>query len=309
MKFVYQEKTKERLDKFLHGQMPDLSRNQIQKNIQIGNIRVNDKVTAVHFWLKNGDIIIFESNNAANNEDPKLEKNRPDKKLTPKITKKTADYLVLNKPGGLLVHPTEKHETDTLAAWLLKKFPQVKNVGDDPMRPGIVHRLDREVSGLMVIALNQDFFQILKKQFQERTIIKEYIALVHGRVLNDSGEIITPLERDHKTGLMKVHTKKPGLPAHTIYEVSQRYTNYSLLKIQIKTGRMHQIRAHLYSIGHSVVGDRLYQTRDIRKKKKTVLVRIFLHASLLKFQDTKGCWHKYSSRLPKELNDFLKQLK
>ncbi len=307
MKFIYQEKTKERLDKFLHSQMPKKSRSQIQKSIQAGQVKVNDKIAVVHFWLKNGDVISLGRKKVSQPLDEKI--SEADKILVPKIVKKTDNYLVINKPSGLLVHPTEKHETNTLANWLLKEFPQVKKVGDDPARPGIVHRLDREVSGLMVVALNQKYFQILKKQFQERTLTKEYVALVHGRILNNTGEIITPLERDHKTGLMKVHTKKPGLVAHTIYEVSSRYPNYTLLKVQIKTGRMHQIRAHLYSIGHSVVGDKLYQTRDIRKKKKNIDLRIFLHADLLKFQDANSRWHKYSSKLPVELADFLKELK
>ncbi|MFA5126772.1 MAG: RluA family pseudouridine synthase [Patescibacteria group bacterium] len=306
MQFIYQGKDKARLDKFLHEQNPSLSRSQIQKMIVNNQVTVNQHEAPVHFWLKSGDVIIFEPDKKTATQVTPV---KFTKKPTPKIVKKTTDYVVLNKPSGLLVHPTEKQEPDTLTAWLLKKFPQVKNVGDDTTRPGIVHRLDREVSGLMVVALNQDFFQTLKKQFQERTIIKEYIALVHGRLLNDNGEIITPLERDHKTGLMKVHTESPGLPAHTIYEVVRRYTNYTLLKIQIKTGRMHQIRAHLYSIGHSVVGDKLYQTRDVRKKKKNIDLRIFLHANLLKFQDTKNHWHKYSSRLPLEMENFLKELK
>ena len=162
----------------------------------------------------------------------------------------------------------------------------------------------------MVIALSQDYFELLKKQFQKRKISKEYIGLVHGQVLNHKGEISTPLERDKKTGLMKAQSSKDsGQIAQTTYEVLKKFINYTLLKIKIKTGRTHQIRAHLYSIGHSIVGDQLYQTKDLRKKKKTLNQRIFLHACYLKFKDAGGLWHKYKSSLPPDLAEFLNTIK
>lgn len=304
MKITYQEKNKERLDKYLQTKLA-ISRSQIKKIILSGQITVNQMSPTVHHWLKPGDIIIYEKKELDQNN-PIAKKNN--KIIKPRVIKQTDDYLIINKPHGLLVHPTDKKETNTLADWLLEKFPDLIKVGDDPRRPGIVHRLDREVSGLMIIALNQKFFNIIKKQFQERTLTKEYIALAHGNIINDTGAIITPLERDNNTGLMKVLPAGDGLNAHTIYEVIKRYPNYTLIKVQIKTGRMHQIRAHLYSIGHSIVGDKLYQTKDLRKKKKVLDMRIFLHASLLKFQDAQGEWQQYQSKLPKELEDFLASL-
>jgi len=166
------------------------------------------------------------------------------------------------------------------------------------------------VSGLIVIPLTQDSFDDIKKQFQKRTIKKEYTALVHGQLINDQGEITTPLERDKKTGLMKVQTaKNSGKNAHTTYEVDKKYINSSLVTVKIKTGRMHQIRAHFYSIGHSIIGDRLYQTKDLRKKKKVLSQRIFLHSHMLKLKNLSGEWRKYSSPLPQELKDYLKKIK
>jgi len=301
MKITYQEESKERLDKYLLEHLA-ISRSQIKKVILSGQVTVNGEIPSVHHWLRKNDQIIY-SKEATKKADTKLVNE-------PEIIEQNENYLVLNKPHNLLAHPTDKGEKNTLVDWLLKKYPKIKKVGDDPLRPGIVHRLDREVSGLMVIPLTQKYFDLLKEQFQKRTIKKEYTALVHGKILNDKGEINTSLERDKKTGLMKIQNiDDSGKIALTIYEVIKRYKNYTLLKVQIKTGRMHQIRAHFFSIGHSIVGDKLYKTKDLRKKKKTVDLRIFLHAHFLSFKDEEGKWQKYSLDLPKELTAFLNTAK
>ena len=301
MQFTYQETDKTRLDKFLQGQL-DISRSQIKKVILDGQVTVNGKISTVHHWLKNGDEILYKQSASAPQETTF--------DVEPEIVRQTDDYLILEKPHGLLVHPTDKSENNTLADWLVKYFPETAKIGDDPNRPAIVHRLDKEVSGLMVIPLNQESFDSLKKQFQNRTIKKEYTALVHGQLINDQGEVTTPLERDKKTGLMKVQSaKNSGKAAHTTYEVIKKFINYTLVHVKIKTGRMHQIRAHFYSIGHSIAGDKLYRTKDIRKKKKILEQRIFLHAHFLKFKALDGQYHTYNSELPRELKDFLKTIK
>ncbi len=306
MKFTYKNEgdDKERLDKFLQTKLSTLSRSQIKKIILQDKITVNGQLPTVHRWLKNNDVVFYDKNkkHAMDYVETKI--------IEPKIIEQTENYLILEKPHGLLVHPTDKGEVNTLADWLIKNFPETKKIGDDPQRPGIVHRLDKEVSGLIVIPLNQDSFDDIKLQFQARTIKKEYTALVHGQLINTQGEITTPLERDKKTGLMKVQTaKNTGKNAHTTYEVDKKYINSTLVKVKIKTGRMHQIRAHFYSIGHSIIGDRLYQTKDLRKKKKVLSQRIFLHSHLLKLKNLDGEWRKYSSPLPKELTDYLKKIK
>jgi 23S rRNA pseudouridine1911/1915/1917 synthase len=301
MEFTYQEQNKERLDKFLQNHL-DVTRSQIKKIILGGHVAVNGKVSTVHHWLKSGDKIIYEQKEIV--RAPVVFNTEPE------IIRQTEEYLILNKPHGLLVHPTDKGENNTLADWLVKYFPETAKIGDDPNRPAIVHRLDKEVSGLMIIPLTQDSFDNLKIQFQNRTIKKEYTALLHGQLINEQGEITTPLERDKKTGLMRVQsTKKTGKRAHTTYEVIKKFINYTLVTAKIKTGRMHQIRAHFYSIGHSVVGDKLYRTKDIRKKKKILEQRIFLHSHFLKFRVLGGEYHTYDSELPKELKDFLKTIK
>jgi 23S rRNA pseudouridine1911/1915/1917 synthase len=235
---------------------------------------VDSKIPTVHQWLKGGEKISYN---------PKKVEKSTKFVAEPKIIEQTEEYLILNKPHNLLVHATDKGEVNTLADWVMQKFPHTKQIGDDPQRPSIVHRLDKEVSGLIVIPLSQDSFDSIKKQFQDRTIKKEYTALVHGKLLNDSGEVTTPLERDKKTGLMKIQNIKENAKiAHTTYQIVKRFISYTLIKVQIKTGRMHQIRAHFFSIGHSLAGDKLYKTKDIRKKKKVLESRIFLHAHYLR---------------------------
>ena len=301
--FIYQETPKERLDKFIQDQLSVVSRHQIKKAILHGQVLVNSQKPSVHHWLKRGDKITWQSESSDNS-------GYSGSPITPRIIDQTEEYVVINKPYGLLVHPTEAGEKNTLAGWLKERYPQIKKVGENPQRPGLVHRLDREASGLMVMALTPKSFVDLKNQFQNREVRKEYIALVHGAMINDRGEIKSSLERDRQTGHMKAQTaKNSGQEAHTIYEVIKKFQNYTLLKVNIKTGRSHQIRVHLYSIGHSLVGDRIYQTKDIRKKKKVRPERLFLHASLLEFKDLGGQKKIYRSRLPKALEDLLKIIK
>ncbi|MDD5749908.1 MAG: RluA family pseudouridine synthase [Patescibacteria group bacterium] len=301
MNLIYQLENKERLDKYLQKES-GLTRNQIKKMILAGHAQVNNELPSVHHWLKKGDKVAFTI--------PKQKTAKPEFEHQPKIIDQNDEFLVLEKPSGLLVHPTDKGENNTLADWLVNKFPSLKKIGDDPRRPAIVHRLDKEVSGLMVIPLSQASFDSLKKQFQQRTIKKEYTALVHGQLINEQGQIEQALERDKKSGLMKAQSgKEAGKVALTTYQVIKKFINYTLVKVQIKTGRLHQIRAHFYSIGHSIVGDKLYQTKDLRKKKKVLNQRIFLHAGYLEFTDLTGQSHQYQSPLPTELKKFLTNLK
>jgi len=301
MKITYKNEAKERLDKFLTGKLLGITRSQIKKLILNERVLVNDKKASVHHWLRKNDKIVYTEA-----EEVKEEKSN----LNLKIIFQNEDYIIINKPSGILVHPTAKKETNTIANWLLENFPSIKKVGDNEIRPGIVHRLDKEVSGLMIVALNQAYFDLLKKQFQDRTIKKKYTALIYGKLINEEGEIKTPLERDRKTGLMKAQTvQKTAKEAYTIYKVLKKFINYTLVKVQIKTGRMHQIRAHFYSIGHAIVGDKLYKTKDIRKKKKALSNRIFLHADFLSFKDHEGNKQTYKSTLPNILEELLKIIK
>ncbi|MFA5163721.1 MAG: RNA pseudouridine synthase [Patescibacteria group bacterium] len=248
------------------------------------------------------------------------------------IIQETDDYLVINKPAGLIVHGGPGIKEKTLVDFLLQERPKLKTVGEDPLRPGIVHRLDKEVSGLMVIAKNQASFEHLKKQFQTRDIIKEYLALVYGKINKEEGEINFPIKRassGHKMAALPLIKKglieKKSLSdrdqgtnaalmasreAITLFKIKQRLINYTLLELRIKTGRTHQIRVHLSAYGHPLVGDDLYGTAKTRiKNKKIALGRIFLFAQKLSFKDISGEKQEFKLALEPELEAFLKKLK
>ncbi|MGC9048616.1 MAG: RluA family pseudouridine synthase [Patescibacteria group bacterium] len=218
------------------------------------------------------------------------------------------DFLIIDKPAGLLVHPTKYSKEKTLVDWLLENYPEIKNVGEKS-RSGIVHRLDKEVSGLMVIARTKRMYEHLIKQFSENKIKKEYLALVHGQPSEEKGVIDLPIGRTKKGKLVAVKYRK-GIklekPAITEYEIIQKFKNYTLLKVKPLTGRTHQIRVHLKAIGCPIVNDKKYCKLKIVNCK---LTRIFLHASYLGFYDLEGKWREFKSELPIELNDFLSELK
>lgn len=253
-------------------------------------------------------------------------------KKFPEIIFENEDYLVINKPAGLAVHGGGNIKDETLADLLLERYPSINNVGDDPIRPGIVHRLDKEVSGLMVIAKNQETFLLLKNQFKDRDINKEYVALVHGKTANDFGEINFPIKRasaGYKMAAMPLHTEDllsrrnpkdrdqgnlDGLfksrEAITQYTVIKHFVNYTLLQVKIKTGRTHQIRVHFFALGHPLVGDNLYFNKKSKiQNKKLNLGRIFLVANKLSFKDKLKEEQSFSIDLPQALSDFLHTIK
>ncbi len=316
MKFkVLKEQIGIRLDKFLTGQLPGFSRSQIQKMIKNNLVTVNGKIVPAHYFLREGEIIII-SNQKSDNRKKKKEKTKLPRI---KVVTETSGYLVINKPAGLLVHPNEIQKSGTLVDWLVKRYPAIKKIYDrqdkvGQLRPGIVHRLDRDVSGLMVIAKTQKMYDWLKKQFQERQVEKIYTALVYGVIKPDAGLIKRPIARAKNKSLMVVRTdemaEENSKEAITQFEVIKRFKNYTLLKITLQTGRTHQIRVHLKSIGHSVVGDTLYETRDLKhKKNKIILPRLFLCAVNLGFHDLTNNWQEYKIKLPVNLTKFLKGLK
>jgi len=309
-----------RLDHFLVKSLPELSRSKIQAMIKAGLVAVNGKEAAVHRFLKADDQveIMAEPLKLSAKAAKKIKTKRkltdtPATKLDLwkkiRIIDDTPDYLVIEKPSGLLVHPTAKGERDTLIDWAAAKYPEIAKIGDEPGRAGIVHRLDKEVSGLMVIPKTQDAFVYFKKLFKVRQIEKRYAALVYGEVKSDQGEINFPIGRSKdKEGLFAATPENSGVgkPAKTLFWVKDRYKNYTLLEVEILTGRTHQIRVHLKATGHPIVGDELYQGRN--RKEKIKAPRIFLHAASLKFDDLAGCRQEYEAPLPKELKEMLEKV-
>ena len=311
---ITQENSGQRLDKFLvaSGLPIKLSRNQIQKLVKQSLIKVNGLAVSSHYNLKTGDVI--------NIIKPTVPNSRPgDKKIAALACKvpiidETGEFLVVDKPAGLAVHSASDY---SLADWLKEKYPKIKLVGDDPERPGIVHRLDKEVSGLMVIAKTQDAFNNLKKQFQDRTIDKQYTALVYGKIQKDSGVINFPVARakdGYKMAALPLTVKgqisERGRPAETRFQVIKRFVNYALLKIKIITGRTHQIRVHLAAYDHPLAGDNIYGTAKTRlRNKKLGLNRIFLIANRLAFTSLAGEPKNYKIDLSQDLKNILKQIK
>ncbi len=250
----------------------------------------------------------------------------------PEIIFEDENYLVINKPAGLAVHQGGNIAEETLADLLLEKYPDIAQVGDDPVRPGIVHRLDKEVNGLMVVAKNNNSFLDLKDQFKNREVFKSYTALVHGQLAKEEDKINFTIKRSssgHKMAAMPLNTEDlltrrtpqsrdrgniegvfKAKEAITEFKVIKKLINYTLVKVNIKTGRTHQIRVHFFAYGHPLVGDNLYSTRKTKEKNKKIdLKRIFLIADELSFKDLDGKKKKFSLDLPTELQAILKELK
>jgi len=225
----------------------------------------------------------------------------------PEIIFENEDFVVVNKPAGLMVHGvrvSEKRRADaaragsvreiepTLVDWLLARYPGIKNVGDDPaLRPGIVHRLDKATSGVMLVAKTQAAFARLKKLFQEHRIRKTYFALVRGVPKNEKGIIDAPIGIKNGSLKRSIHSSKMAKPAVTEYSVIKKIIGkadgeqYALLKVNPKTGRTHQIRVHVASIGHPIVGDTLYGRNPSRTE---AVPRLMLHAAAIAFEDDDG---------------------
>lgn len=220
------------------------------------------------------------------------------------------NILVLNKPAGISVHKTHPQDPNkTLIDFVLEKYPEIKLVGESPLRPGLVHRLDKETSGLIIIAKNQKTFEYFKNLFQTRKIKKTYLALAHGHLKNKKGRIALPLGKigaRQTTRLLGKKTLKER-SAVTDYEVVREFPGYSLLEVYPQTGRTHQIRIHLKSIGHPLVCDKIYG--DKKNGCPLELGRLFLHAQKLEFKNLNEQNLILETDPPLELTNFLKSLK
>jgi 23S rRNA pseudouridine1911/1915/1917 synthase len=294
-----------RLDKFLAEKFLQYSRQVIKKNILEGNILVNKEKLKPKYILKENDKISVKISL------PKKNNLKPDSSIKLNIIYEDDDMIVIDKPAGLVVHPSQTNKNGTLVNALLNYFPEIKNVGEDKFRPGIVHRLDKETSGLLIVAKNNQAFNYLKEQFQKRKIEKHYLALIAGKLKKEKGVIEKPISRSKKTPtkqmvVEKNFTAKKIKEARTEFNVVKRFNDYTLVKAIPKTGRMHQIRIHFASIGHPIVGDKKYSFK--RQKNILKLDRHFLHAAYLKFKLPCGRIIELELKLPKELKIALKTL-
>jgi len=306
-----------RLDLYLTEQS-GASRSQVQKDIKSGVVFVDGVLTKkVGKVLHTGGIISFTSLPEIVQEAIIISQEIVDQIS---IVSETDDYLIVNKPSGILVHPTQANEEVTLASEILKKFPSIKGVGDNPVRPGIVHRLDKDASGLLVIAKNQKMFDHLKQQFKNRTIDKEYSVLVHGFMEKDHDIINFTIDRGangkmvsrpfvKELTLQTIGDIQEGKEAVTEFWVEEKLVRYSLLRVKIYTGRTHQIRVHMFAYNHPVLGDDLYFNKKLNRSRDKSLGRIFLHAKKLGFVDLEGNTVVFESKIPKVLQNFLDALR
>ena len=297
-----------RLDKFIAQNFPQYSRVYLKEQIKQGNIFVNGEIAKPSYELKEKD----EITTALPTKDSLKILPNPAIKLN--IIFENDDVIVIDKPAGLSVHPRQDKNSlplpqeidSTLVSGLLAYYPLLIDVGDNPqIRPGIVHRLDKDTSGVMIIAKNQNSFDWLKKQFQDRLAQKKYLVLVNGVMKNTAGIINQPLARS-RTNPTKQKMSADGKPAITEYQVKQRFKNYTLLEAFPKTGRLHQIRVHLTSIGHPIVGDKKYGPGH--RLTPPGLTRQFLHAKELEIILPSGQKRTFVAPLPIDLNAILKAL-
>lgn len=273
-----------RLDVFITEQLPEQSRSHIAKLLKHGAGKVNNKVVNVHHFLSLGDVIDFEDEVKTTKQ--KAETKKTYQPLPPlEVIEATPDWVVINKPSGVIVHPDGKEQGPTLVDALIAYDPAIAKIGEDPTRPGIMHRLDKEASGLMVIARTQLAFENLKKQFAEHSVEKRYIALVYGEVREDEGEIKFRIGRSTTKLRMAAipENEKAGKAAWTHFKTVKRFHNASLLELDIFSGRTHQIRAHLLAFSHPIIGDPLYIRRSEDRNIKAP--RLMLQCIHLRFND------------------------
>jgi len=289
------EEAGERLDRALAARFPQLSRAQLQRLIRSGAITVNDAVVRPAYRLTPGDRITVTFP-----EEPTV---RPES-LPLDIVYEDEYLLVVNKPAGMVVHPAARIVSGTLVNALLAHCPQMADVGGLD-RAGIVHRLDRETSGLIVVAKNPEAHAALQRQFKRRLVRKTYVALVEGQVHPREGIIEVPIGRDPKDRT-RMAVSRTGRPAVTQYRVVEVFPQYTLLEVRPHTGRTHQIRVHLAWLGYPVVGDRVYG----RRRQTLLPDRHFLHARELAFtHPITGEKLVLSAPLPPELAALLNQLR
>lgn len=262
------DSAKQRLDKIISEQLPDISRSQVQKLIEDGNILVNDEKTVSRYKVRLNDQIKVTI------PDPVTVEATPEE-MSLDIVYEDDDVIVVNKPQGMVVHPAPGHEHGTLVNGLLAHSPLATVNGE--LRPGIVHRIDKDTSGLLMVAKNDMAMKSLSGQLKAKKNERKYWAIVHGNIKENSGRVDAPIGRS-KVDRKKMAVVADGRPAVTHFKVLKRFGDYTLIECQLETGRTHQIRVHLKYIGHPVAGDPLYGPKKTLKGNGQ-----FLHAKTLGF--------------------------
>ncbi|HXU90663.1 MAG TPA: RluA family pseudouridine synthase [Methylomirabilota bacterium] len=263
-----------RLDRWLAGHVPELSRARLQALIDAGHVRVDGGIPKASRRLSGGEEVSLVIPPA------------PAETLAPEpialsVVFEDDDVLVVDKPAGMVVHPGAGHPTGTLAAAVLAHAPGTAGVGG-PRRPGVVHRLDKDTSGLLVVAKTARAYESLTAQLAARTVTRRYRAVVHGRVRAGEGFVDAPIGR-HPRDRVRMAVVPRGKRSLTRYRVLERFSHFTDLDVKLETGRTHQIRVHMASLGHPVVGDAIYGGRAARVPLPVALDGLALHAAELAF--------------------------
>ena len=285
----------QRLDLYLHSRLPEYSRSRLQEWIQTGRVRVDGAQQKRSYQLRGSEQIQIEPAELA-----PLRATAEDLPL--QILYEDATVVAVNKAAGMVVHAGAGVHSGTLVNALLHRFEKLSGAGGE-LRPGIVHRLDRFTSGVLLVARTDAAHRDLASQFAARSVEKIYLALVHGRMKADRGRIETPITRHPKHRIRMTSRLERGRAAFTEYRVLRRFEKFTLLEVRIGTGRTHQIRVHLSSLHHPVVGDKLYGA------SASPLDRFFLHAQRITFTSpASGERVAVTAPLPDELQRYLETL-
>lgn len=297
-----------RLDAFLAARVEGWSRARLQRLIEDGDVQVNTHAAKPSYKLKANDEIEAELTTLSTAsfvpEDIPIE-----------VVHEDDDVIVVNKPAGMVVHPAAGIASGTLANALAFHFEKLSAAGG-AARPGIVHRLDKDTSGLMVVAKTEAAHENLADQFRAREVFKSYVALVHGQVEHDRGEIDQPIARDPRNRT-RMAVVRGGRPALSLYRARERFGRFTLLDVELKTGRTHQIRVHLSWLNHPVIGDETYgggrdnSVADPQLRSRVArLGRQFLHAEKLGFSHpASGDRMEFTAPLPADLLDLLEAIR
>jgi 23S rRNA pseudouridine1911/1915/1917 synthase len=284
-----------RLDKYISQAEKGLSRSYIQRLIREGYVKVNGSQVKASFKLKIGDEIALELPPPVQNLELVPEA------IPLKIIYQDSNLIVIDKPNGIAVHPAPGHPRGTLVNALINLYPELLKI-DSSGRPGIVHRLDKDTSGLMVIAKNKPTQLNLAEQIKNHSMLKQYLVLVRGKITKTSGVIEAQLSR-HPKDRKRMAVVSSGREAKTFYQVLKYFDDYTLISATLFTGRTHQIRVHFAFLGYPVIGDPVYGV------KSAYLGRQFLHAYRLGFKlPGNGEYRVFHSKLPPELRETLKRI-
>lgn len=301
---ITSQQKNDRLDHFLAAQKEmNLTRSQVQRLIDDGYVEVNLESLKASYKIKANDRIRVTI------PLPKQYQAKPEN-IPLEVLYEDSDLIVVNKPRNMVMHPAAGNYSGTLVNALLYHCKDLSGIGG-VLRPGIVHRLDKDTSGVVVVAKNDMTHQLLAKQFKNRQVQKQYLALVHGVIKQDYGEIEKmigrhPKHRKRMAVVTQFTEKTKGREAVTLFDVLERFKDYTLLELTLKTGRTHQIRVHLTSIGHAIVGDPTYG----RHKNEFKVRGQLLHAAKLGFYHPRNNeWLEFFAHQPKVMSEVLKKLR